>query len=529
MGHMVTNRGISSNQISYYKINPLKRLFLFCISMLFSTSVVAASGWTITPSVDITETYTDNVRLSNAADTAGDFVTDINPGIAIERKGKRLQLNAEYGIQALFYADDSDRDEIYNNLRAALASELIENHLYFDSNATISQSLVDPSKRQSGDIYSAADRNEIYTLELAPRLEHKLGSFANVKLGYNFNAIRYKDVSESGNDIANSDNTSANFEISNSSAFSTLSWRLAYSQNDVERDGQDNISSTVGFAEARLRLNKSFNLIVNGGDEDHDFDSQNDSINSFKNGSYVAAGLGWAPNKKIAIDILSGDNSKQASIRFTPTTRTSMYVDWRDRSVGTNIGEAWKGDFQLRSKRSTWRATFTEDLTTQQEIQSGNQIDAFTGKLVFNPEPGQAVIVLPIDIFELTNEIFIRKRAELSMGYNTSKSNILMSVFKEDREFEVVGDDETAIGGSATWRLRLSSRTNLDFAVHAEKRELRSTDIEDGLWSFDVSIDRRVSRKIKASVGYQHSALLSSDNSREYDENRVTLNIGIGF
>ena len=90
-------------------------------AMLLLSSHSVAAEWKITPSLDLRETYSDNIRLAPQGNEQSDFVTQINPGISLTGTGPRLKVNASYVMQNLFYAEESSRNTI-NHLLSANAN-----------------------------------------------------------------------------------------------------------------------------------------------------------------------------------------------------------------------------------------------------------------------------------------------------------------------------------------------------------------------------------------------------------------------
>jgi hypothetical protein len=79
-------------------------------AMLLLSSHSIAMEWKIVPGLDLKETYSDNITLAPPGNEKSDFVTQINPGISLTGTGPRLKVNARYGMQNLFYAEESNRN-----------------------------------------------------------------------------------------------------------------------------------------------------------------------------------------------------------------------------------------------------------------------------------------------------------------------------------------------------------------------------------------------------------------------------------
>ena len=70
--------------------------------MLLLSPILTAGEWRVLPRLNLSETYTDNVRLGGVAggvgafgaggNAGGDFVTQINPGVVIRGQAPRYNL-----------------------------------------------------------------------------------------------------------------------------------------------------------------------------------------------------------------------------------------------------------------------------------------------------------------------------------------------------------------------------------------------------------------------------------------------------
>src|SRR5688572_27508230 len=83
--------------------------------LVLTTANAVAANWSVTPDITLRQSYTDNVRLS-ATPGRDDFITQVTPGIRIDGKGPRLTASLRYAPSAIFYADNSEANDIANRL-----------------------------------------------------------------------------------------------------------------------------------------------------------------------------------------------------------------------------------------------------------------------------------------------------------------------------------------------------------------------------------------------------------------------------
>jgi len=76
-----------------------------------ATTVAAPPGWSLTPSLGVSQTYDDNVTLQGPANNpVGDLISLLSPGASLNYNGPRSQLTARYDGSFLFYRSSSALD-----------------------------------------------------------------------------------------------------------------------------------------------------------------------------------------------------------------------------------------------------------------------------------------------------------------------------------------------------------------------------------------------------------------------------------
>src|SRR5688500_10473182 len=116
------------------------RVVILAAATISNTST--AETWRITPTLSVTETFTDNVELAPGDRKQSDFITQVSPGLRVTGTGARLRLNLNYTMQQVLYAGDSDRNSRQNFLDAVANLEAIQNWLFVDATARITQQAV---------------------------------------------------------------------------------------------------------------------------------------------------------------------------------------------------------------------------------------------------------------------------------------------------------------------------------------------------------------------------------------------------
>src|SRR5665811_200852 len=76
--------------------------------------------------VSVTETLTDNVRLSNV-DKQSELITEISPGIRISSEGRRLKGYFDYSLSKIVYAQNSSPSQLQQALNTFGTLEAVDN------------------------------------------------------------------------------------------------------------------------------------------------------------------------------------------------------------------------------------------------------------------------------------------------------------------------------------------------------------------------------------------------------------------
>jgi uncharacterized protein (PEP-CTERM system associated) len=162
----------------------------------------AGRSLTIDPRLSLTETYTDNVRLSNA-NKQSDFVTEVSPGIRVSSRGARLRGYLDYSLRSFYYANDSAQgsgsSRIQNRLNAAGTFEAIEDRAFLDVSATVGQQPISAFGTQSFDNGNVnANRTEVANYRISPYLRGRMGGIGTYEARYDWTTVR-SDAAQASN------------------------------------------------------------------------------------------------------------------------------------------------------------------------------------------------------------------------------------------------------------------------------------------------------------------------------------------
>ena len=167
-------------------------------------------AFAIHPRIELDEIFTDNASggvpgsassttTSTSATAAGqvpsasgsangtDFITRIAPGVGISEQGARQKLFADYTAIFDKYARNDNLDKFSNRLFAFGNLEAIQEQLFIDATASVSQELIDQRGPVTGsDRLLSSNETTVSTYHVSPYLRLPIGNFADTELRYGF-------------------------------------------------------------------------------------------------------------------------------------------------------------------------------------------------------------------------------------------------------------------------------------------------------------------------------------------------------
>jgi len=129
-----------------------------------------ASAVDITPSIEVGEIYTNNVNLQPAGLEEDEWVTRVAPRLRVAYAGPSLALDVDYTLESLFYARDSSRNEIYNQLESSALLDVLGKALQLAGDAEVRQVNLTPERAvASTNINSTMNRGDRTVVSGGPR------------------------------------------------------------------------------------------------------------------------------------------------------------------------------------------------------------------------------------------------------------------------------------------------------------------------------------------------------------------------
>ena len=301
-----------------------------------SAQAQSGAGLSFVPSVQVTQTLTNNVNVS-PTNRHSESITQVTAGIAVGSRSGAFRGFLNYGLTGQVYARDSSRNSLagQNTLGANADIEVVDGRGYVNVSAAISQAALSPFAAQTGnDGLSNPNATEVRTLQVAPRWLGRLGSNVRYTVtgSYGLSSTKSSDVGDSAS-------SSLNLQLSNANA-SRLGWSVDASRQVSGFSAGRTTSSNRVFGTLNLLVDDlDLRLGVNAGREYSDLTSQSQS----------------------------GVDTWGVNAVWTPSPVTRVSAQYDERAFGKTYSLA----IEYRTPLTVWQLTDSRSLTT-----SGNQLQA---------------------------------------------------------------------------------------------------------------------------------------------------------
>ena len=482
-------------------------------------SSATRAGFFLQPSVSVSETYTNNVRLDRGSDARSDLITDISPALRLSSRSGRIIGDVDYALHGLLYARQSSADEVQQSLSARGTAEAIENWAYVDASASIGQQSISALGRRSSDNSLAnSNRAEVSSYQISPYVKGRLGSLANYVARWNWTA------SNSGGSSAKSNANEASLGINSSAeTFSRLGWSLNASQQTSDFGNQPSQESSRFNGGLNFAVTPEFRVSAGGGTERNDYQTLNQ-----KSYTTWSAGFTWVPSERTRLEV----------------TREHRF-----------FGAAYNIRLEYRTPRTVWTFTDGQDVSTNSSANGTNGSLSVFDLLYAQfasivPDPTQRAAL--VDAFLrnngltrntlatggfLTNAPSIQRRQNFSAAFLGVRTTVLLSTSRNDARAAnptnvSAGDlsngrnlHSTAFGINLSHRLTPLSALSADVSVSKNSSTVdnRSTNLR----SLVTTYTRQLGKQVDLSLSARRT-LFRSDTD-PYNESALTASLRLRF
>ena len=480
----------------------LKRAILaLAVTSVFIDSPAYAAKWTVTPSIRVQETYTDNVELSEDGEEEWDLITEVEPGVFVRGEGDRLDFSLDYRALGLLYTQDMDRNRVDHRFNGKGTYEAVRDLFYVEAGGAATQQFESPFGATPVDSSSDTDnRYTAYSYYVAPYLRGRV-------FGDSTYLLRHNSIwTSAGQSSVLSDSYTKQWTGRFATPIRTFGLGLTYDRRDTEYDDSpQELTTEIARAIGYWRLDPQFILNARAGYE------RVESLFSETEEDIYGAGFQWFPSP-----------------------RTSLEAFAEHRVFGTG----YLVQLQHRRPLATFRVRASRDLSTYPEnlftLQEGNTVDllmnlpqfvdAAPNDLILREQLVKAYIQLsglPETIQTAvpfySQQVRIQERQEMSVALTGVRNTVVFALYNiESENFSgdeieaaqldaLFGRQITQRGASVSWTHKLSGRTRSNLSLYRtyvdEKEPFKRESVQDTL---RASINVSLSPKTNAYVGARY-------------------------
>ena len=287
-------------------------------------------GLYLTPTLSSSLTATNNVNLS-ATNRQSALILGITPGVTLGWQLGRNQGFLNYGLTCSFYTAGGDSGCNFQNTLAANANvEVIDNWLFVDASATISQQYISPFGAQSSaPTLNNANRTEVRTFSVAPYVRGRIAG----EVDYTGRAF-YSTTDSGSSSAADSSVFGGLLSFSSNTRWSKLSWGLDLSYREVKFSDARNEFDQLNILSLTYAVTPELRVSLRGNVE-------TSNLVSFDSETHTGYGGG---------------------LRWNPSPRTNLFLEYDTRIFGSSHLYG----FEYRTPRTVWSISSFQGLSTGQ-------------------------------------------------------------------------------------------------------------------------------------------------------------------
>jgi uncharacterized protein (PEP-CTERM system associated) len=469
--------------------------------------------WLVTPYLSLSESYTDNVRLTPHG--TPDFLTSTTPGASVQGRTRRLQATVDGNVTYDAYARANDLDGYRYTFNGNALGEIVENYLFLDVRSSVG---AEPVNANGG--VPAFERsvpgNQVQVIDssISPYFAHDFGSWGSGLLRYRESLLDYSDANTNSRVLSPTPAGLTPVALSNSNTQEVVGNLKAGPRFTTYRWAVDASSSTTDYASSRTVQQNSGTLT----------------------GEYavirelaVVGKLGEDSFKDTAISSTTNvDPSWRVGARVTPGPRTDFLAE-AGRRFG---GPYWSGQFRyLISKTLTVSASHEETLATEQQLSNDdlNQLTRDDQGRLANPLTGE--IVDPNNNgFNYVGQSFSLKTSRIALNGVDGRNSADISAEYDQRAIGanslgqdgVERQDIILLGGSVSRQLNRQSDASLSLSVGRNSDSLATGSYK--IFQAGSAYDYEFLPTLRGTLAYRYYDL-SNTIASGYHENAILASI----
>ena len=513
---MVMDTAMDTAMVS--RRSPFHRAGFLLLLTALESGIADADTLTITPRFNTSETYTDNIALAPSDQATPGFITQLTPGVSIKDIGSQLKLNIDYSLLDMIYNNYGWEHTYYNQLNATGDLELIKKTFFIDASSSISQqplSLFGPVSANGANL--TGNVANVRTETISPTLVHNFDEefIAQAKLtrtAMNFSEagpaaygiIGTPPPGYNSNFAFSGSSNIADLYVANGAEFTNFLWKLDYNNNQSTYPGFPSTTVSLLTTDLGYLITPEFKLTSQVGYENDNFVY----IGPRPQGLFWNVGYGWSPSQRTRLEMSTGERfyGRTYLLNLSHRMHHVMIQAGYNQSVMTsmmqqNIPPATALDQLLLNQ-------ITDPVQRQQTVQ---QILSALGP--------QASL---FGMNAITNEIFLSKSFQSSIGVTTPRNTVLLTAFNTQMiPLQQPGGSSlnnpllqlqnylafgafTSVGATLTWANQLTPVITATFSDTYSRFSMANLAGQETNNFLLMGLSDKLTEKVTSSLTYRH-------------------------
>ncbi|MGH8628636.1 MAG: TIGR03016 family PEP-CTERM system-associated outer membrane protein, partial [Gammaproteobacteria bacterium] len=211
---------------------------------------------------------------------------------------------------------------------------------------------------------------------------------------------------------------------------------------------------------------------------------------------------------------------------WRPSRNTQLAAFYGDRFFGST----WGMDLTHRSRRTTWSASYGEELEQTRNLLLDRSLFALADtpqELITNPIATDQVeeeelVQFSGNLPTFSNEVFLDKTFTAGVDIDFRRMTLSLRGFNTTREFQQSGAEEDQFGALAVLNRQLSRATTATVSLDWERIDFNDpSDRQDETGDFRIGILHQFGRYMSGIIDYRFLDRSSSEEESEFTENRI--------
>jgi hypothetical protein len=451
----------------------------------------SAAEWDFEPRITLGQSWTDNVELEPSGEEDSDWITEVTPGFSADIASPRVAANVDYELQLLRYAEDSDDNDVYNQLLATSRFALVPEQFFLDAFGRYDQENVSPEGRITFDNLFLSDNLTDYAAFGArPYHVGKWGEWGESLLRYTYYGVRYVNPDTGVIEPSDTDTNAIDLRLGSPSDARGFSWGTGGSAqrtkfDDVSVDEDDEFRYDRLLVELGMPVGPRTRLLGEVGQES---DVEEDISQGGLDSNFWLVGFSWEPSNLQTLEVLGGQ-------RF--------------------YGSAWEVHWSRRGTNGLLTFDLTEAPTTSSSV--------LVDDIDLDPESIRPPEFPAIDSGSLDNRVFIRKLASATASYEFTRSTLFLRLYSDQRDYlDTLGGNEDVIGWALAYDWRFAPRTLLGSVLNWENNDFPEGGSDDYA-QITVRLTRELNETLSTQVRLSHFIEDAADDNDDYNASLVSL------